>query len=492
MKLKCFIFTLCILLSLIYTPAILSSRTEKIKVTADNYLSIPTGQYSVGFKDFHWINHHSYSNDCHQKNCRTIDVRIYYTINHQPYSKIPYNPVYMNAKKDEFLSQIPNIPKEQINQLNKVISYSTENTPIANGKKFPVLIFSPGGGCSSELYENFITELVSYGYIVVGINTQFTGDTKNDVDIEKKSVPYDAQVLVSVFKKIHSLHNSSTLFLSMDLNHIGLLGHSIGGRVLADIVHTHPTWFQAAATLDIGFDTTGKSKRKFDIPFLHLISASTLSESSRHIIFKLGKNNFLVVVSPNKENHSYSLHMNFTDLSTLQYLPAFQRSFTHLKQEATEPFDLKFMSHSPRKNEIRNFNKPTYVLVNQNNKWDIEYYKTKTDKTHSERGPYHFVGGINGIKGLSTRLASLKNNNIDSLSESEIKSIQRILETFQHNTLSKPLGSGSGWNITTSINIYLLQFFNMFLKDQKNTAFIKCLPLSKNTFIICGPNQVEN
>ena len=450
-----------------------------------NYLYQPTGVYQVSVNDLHWKN----NNLCFKGNkngCSDIAVKIYYPTTNHYQSRVLYNQTFMKTKQQEILDKIPNIPKEQLNQLNQIKSYSVENAPIVVDKKFPVLILSPGGSCPAALYENFITELVSHGYIVVGIDTQFSGDTKSDSDLENKDVPFDKKVLIYVFKKIHSLHNSNSLFSAMDLNHIGLFGHSIGGRVIADVAHAHSNWFQAVATFDIGFDTSGKSRNKFDIPILHLLAASTKFERTTPLAFQLGKNNFLIVLSPSEQNPHYSRHMNFTDLSTLQYLPAFQSELSYFKQQAEEKFDLKFMTHSPTEKEFNNFGNPTYVLINQDNKWDIEYFKIATDKTHPKRGPYHFVGGTNSIKGLNASLVVLPHKNIESFTDDDAKPIKEILISFQRNTVAEPFGTGNGWQLTSSINTYLVQFFNTFLKNEVNPAFKNCAALSKDTLIKCG------
>lgn len=486
MKFKQIIYALCASMLCIVSA---NGKINKISSNKDSYLHQPTGQYQVGFEDIQWVDNNICSSSLLVKNdCHKVRVKIYYpSVNQQTKRRALYNQSYMRDKQKEILDQIPNIPKNQIGQLTQIKSYSIEDASVIKGKKFPVLILSPGGGSPAELYENFITELVSHGYIIIGINTQFTGDTKSDYDIEHRSIPFDTKVLIYVYEKIHSLHNSNSLFLAMDLNHIGLFGHSIGGKVLADVVHAHPGWFQAAVTLDIGFDKTGASRKRFDIPFMHQIAANTMQERQIPLTFELGKNNFLVVLSPSKQNHDYSHHMNFTDLSTLQYLPAVQSSLSFLKDKTEEKFDIKFMSHSPTMREISNFDEPTYVLINKGNKWDIEYFKIKTDEAHPKRGPYQFIGGIESFKGLGASLAKLSNKNIELLSNAEIEPIKKILIVFQHGSLEKPFGTGNGREITSSINTYLLEFFDMYLKNQKNFHFIKCLKLTDDTILKCGP-----
>ena len=264
----------------------------------------------------------------------------------------------------------------------------------------------------------------------------------------------------------------------MDLSHVGLFGHSLGARVLADVVHAHPNWFQAAVALEIGSDTTGKSRKKFDIPFLHGIAASRKSETSSPITFELGKNGYLVTFSPNEQDHDYSYHSNFSDLSTLQYLPAFQTLGTSLKQKANEEFDIKIKTHDLTEKERNSFKRATYVLIKKEDKWTLIYVKDKKYR----------MCEASTVLGLDTALAALSDQDLEHLSKSEIDPIEKIIASFQRQ-IGQSFGTGNGWEITNSINTYLVQFFNTFLKGKENLAFKNHTALSKNTYMKCGPGQ---
>lgn len=265
-------------------------------------------------------------------------------------------------------------------------------------------MFSPGLGCPAQMYENFIEELVSHGYIVIGINSLFiSGDIAlPNARIVKYNHKYDddtgkfdnelMQITSSdfslLFEQIHEMHDLNPIFKAMDLNNIGALGHSIGGNVVANVTHVHTNWFRAAATLDIGYDLSGDSLKSFVIPFIHLIS-SKMKDRVPTPIFEMAKTGYVAGISPDENNRSYSYHMNFTDQSTLQFLPAYQT---------------------------------------------LMWWLTITGQE---------------------------------------KNI--------------PVGKGNGWEITHSINTYLVQFFNTFIKNELNPAFSNCSKLSSDTFIKCGP-----
>ena len=170
--------------------------------------------------------------------------------------------------------------------------------------------------------------------------------------------------------------------------------------------------------------------------------------------------------------------MNFTDFSTLQYLPIYKAQ----KEQMTVPgFNLKLMPHYPTRNDIAAFTTVTYVLAKQKNTWGFFQYFARPNII----APRTYID-IDMIDGLSVALSALPNKPIDQLTNAEIEPIKKIVTSFNASA-SNMLGTGNGWEITDSINTYLVHFFNTHLKGKENSAFKKCGPLYKNTYIRCGP-----
>lgn len=312
----------------------------------NNYLMQPTGNYAVGFQDFHWINLHNcpdfnYSDKTKEdfsrhntKHCHEIMTRIYFpTVGKSSDNNLYYPPI-INDLKQEIIKQDGNRRVVGIKDLSNLKSFSRKDASIVNGKLFPVLLFSPGFGCPAELYENMITELVSHGYIVVGINTPFINLVElpnghvvkpailaNRKEAGRKFLPLQLQDLAYVFQQLPLLHHSNPVFSAMDLEHVGAFGHSVGAKSLAKIAQEHSDWFHAVVTLDIASYEAHEPIRSFSIPVMHVISAYWEYYFNWPLEFKLGKNGFLVLLSPSKQNRHYSYHMNYSDLSTMQYLP---------------------------------------------------------------------------------------------------------------------------------------------------------------------------
>ncbi len=480
------------------------------------YLKKPTGPYGVGFEDFHWINQNAcpdfnfdgknqadFSPD-NTKHCHEIVARIYYPTKTQYQPNSPYFSIWLSSQHQNMPKQFPTISKPELEQLTKIKSFSAEKAAIIKDKQFPVLLFSPGFGCPTELYENFITELVSQGYVVVGISTPFINlVTLPDGHVVKAAnfakvtdpnkvlkdtfVPLQIQDLIYTYKKLQEPHGANSLFSSMDLKHIGAFGHSIGAWTLVDVTSNHPDWFQAIVPLDIG-DPWGLSMKHIKdvrIPVMYQISSTNqLIGTSLPVIFELLHNGYLVVISPSKLSAGFSQHMNFSDLSTLQYQPAYTKSFNYYKkQQLKATFDFKLLSHYPTKKDTTAFNKTTYVVFKQENTWHLAVYFINPN---NPTVPIYF--DINRINGLPKALSALPNKPIEALSDSEIKPIKKLVVSII-DTMAEAIGTGNGWEITDSINTYLVQFFNTFLKGEVNPAFKKCIPLHKDTFMKCGPTK---
>lgn len=501
MKSKIIIFILCAFLVSVGYPE------NNIGITQPNmsFLKRPTGPYRVGFEDFHWINQNvcpdfnfngKNQDDFSPNNikyCHEIVTRIYYPTVSKSQFYSPYYPPLVKSSVQAIQELVPNTPKDELELFKHIKSFSVEKAEIVKNKQFPVLFFIPGSGWPSEVYENSITDLVSHGYILIGISSPFinlvelpNGRIIDPAKLPPKSpkeiaalVPLQKNDISYVYDLIHNQQNLNAIFSAMNLNHIGILGHSLGGRVLADVSHEHPTWFQAGATLDIGWDETNNSRNKFTFPFMHEICANRkLVSPVLPVTFELGNNNYLVVIAPNEQDHTYSYHANFADYSTLQYIPAFDTFLTYAKEQSIkEGFDIKILSHELTEQERNNVSKTTYVLIKINGVWRGSIYVNKAKQTDFD---------VNIIEGLRTALDDLPNKS-EKLSKDEIEPIMKEIALL-HKMLAAPMGEGNGWEITDAINTYLVKFFDTYLKNKEN-LFNKCIPLHKDTYIKCGPGQ---
>lgn len=475
----------------IFSPIIMASQP-----TTD-YLFQSTGKYSVAFKDLHWINNtvcpdpnFSTKNqgifDSHNKKyCHELSVRIYYPTQFKAGDGTPYYQSIIRAEK-KVLQTIPTVKLNDIKTLQQLKSHTIENAPVVQHRQFPVILFISGSGGLAQMYENIITQLVSHGYIVVGINSMFIhgdiilpnkqvvsmADVGNWEVVSNITMPGLEKDIAFVYRKIKK-KTQDDVFQSMDLKHIGAVGHSFGGRAIAEVANQHEKWFQAIATLDMEVHMGSFEPKSLMLPFMHIISAYWRTAFDwQNLRYPLNKKGYLVTLSPLKNNIHYSYHMNFTDLSTLQYMPAYEASkaYEHSKLSIKEEVIIRGDGENLN---LTTINKPLYYITKKKNMWQVFYY---------EPGKKSTIINLENIPSLQIALNNLPQTQIK---ESDRILIKKIIHAY-HLRYGNFLGYGNGWKITEALNLYLLDFFNTFLKHKKN-AFTGCVPLTKNTYLECGP-----
>lgn len=471
--------------------------------SVNNVLLRPSGQYGVAFKDLHWINNHlcpdpqfseknknDFSHD-NKRHCHELMIRVYYpTVLNSYDGSLYYRPTIDIEKAT--LKSVPDMKSVSIDQLSQLKSHTINNAPPVKNKKFPIILFSPGFGVQTQLYENIITNLVSHGFIVIGINSVLI-----DGDIElpdghivrtilhtrseaaNEITPILEDDIAFVYKKIHA-NMQNNVFKLMDLNHIGALGHSIGGRAIANVVNQHKNWFQALVTLDMASYNVNDSLMQFKIPYMHINSAYWISYFNWPLHYQLGKNGYLVTLSPSAKDKHYSYHLNYTDFSTLQYLPAYQASMTFEQSKLSAGEDVIIQTDLPNENRMKKITRPCYGMVKPQNTWRVFYY---------EPGKKGNEIDIQMVSGLHAELNNLPLTT--QIASSDIAKIKHIVDAY-HQQYGNYLGKGNGIQITKAINVYMLTFCNHFLKDIKAESFDNCTKLSDDTYIECGPNLVKN
>lgn len=471
--------------------------------SVNNFLLQPSGEYSIAYEDLHWINNNicpdpqmsnvneSEFSQANIQHCHELMIRLYYpTAKSNDVGSLYYHPTV--EVEQATLSAIDGVKKEHIEQLSQLKSHTTKNAPPVLNEKFPVILFSPGFGVQTQLYENIITELVSHGFIVVGINAVLiNGDIElpnsrviNTIphiadEVAEKIMPMLEQDIAFVYSNIHA-KTQHPVFKAMDVDNIGAMGHSIGARALANIVNLHNNWFKALLTYDMASFDAEDSSLQIKIPHMHIISAYWKSSHDWPIEHHLGTNGYLVVLSPSTQDKHYSYHMNFSDFSTLQYLPAYQaaRKAYSTKQSLGE--EVIFLSNMPRENQFRHITKPCYVIVNLQNSWKLFY---------QEAGNKLQALDIKWIPHLQKALNNLPP--ISKLTPSDRDTIKLIIHAY-HQGYGQNLGTGNGFEITKAINVYTLTFFKHFLKKITEDALTSCSNLSDNTQIDCGHNQYKS
>jgi pimeloyl-ACP methyl ester carboxylesterase len=166
--------------------------------------------------------------------------------------------------------------------ISKLKSHAIENAPAAAGsQRFPVLIFSHGGGIPVLFYTAIIENLVSHGYVVAAVEHSYDGATvvfpdgriitQSGWDQDVKRTKQEKAAFHAERHRTGSLDNRFVLDQlerldsgnltggpqqlrgRLDTHRVGALGHSLGGMISTVTIHDDPR-FLIALNLDGGLD----------------------------------------------------------------------------------------------------------------------------------------------------------------------------------------------------------------------------------------------
>ncbi len=350
------ILKILLLLSLLISTNLVVASNElndSINIPRSPSLLMPKGQYSVAVKDFTLINSYLCPDpffsiatswayvDSNLKHCHQMKLKIYYPINKAKIQS-PYNPYVMSAWRDDIVHKaVSDFDQKELKHvlpmINNIKSYVALDGSIVPGK-FPLIIFQPGFTYSTSDYENYITSLVSHGYIVLGINSYYNTsmmvgsknlksnepESPSNLFLKNANADVAQSDLKYVLDNIHGMqkHSTDPIFQQMDLTRIGAFGHSLGAfSIYKNSVSSAK--LSAAIALDLIGGKDFSDYKETSIPFLFFRSAGA-SKAEMAIFgkksrFYLGENEYLLFCSTNIKNDNYSMHNSFQDLATLQY-----------------------------------------------------------------------------------------------------------------------------------------------------------------------------
>ncbi|GAB3891160.1 hypothetical protein GCM10028803_02690 [Larkinella knui] len=223
---------------------------------------------------------------------------------------------------------------------DQIDTYAVANaTPAKARKKWPVVLFLPGYGAARAFYTSLAVGLASHGYVVFCLDhpyesaiTQLAngklattienfeqgapdrlGFMKNRLDIRVA----DVQFVLNQLENKNSF--TTTFFTSLDLNRIGIAGHSLGGATGAAAM-AHDSRIKAAVNID-GTLYGGLPKSTVHRPFL--LVESNKGEIGHFARYEAGNQSLFKHFGG---GYRYELedadHYSFTDVPLLLAPPA--------------------------------------------------------------------------------------------------------------------------------------------------------------------------
>jgi dienelactone hydrolase len=328
-------------------------------------LPAPTGPYAVGQTIFRWVD--SLRPEVLTDNpndSREVIAVVWYPAKPGTGRRGGYFPGL--SKVSQALKESGEMEAWEASGLQFIRSDSYRDAePVKDKDSFPVVLLSPGNGTNVELYSGLAGELASHGYVVVGINHPYDVAA---VELSNGSVaPYNkaqwslsmsehqaytaerikvrvADVLFALDQlEIMNADPKSPFAGLLDLNRVGVAGHSLGGITASEACRADAR-FKACLNFD-GLQNGGPFSTEAAAtppkqPFLFLTKESQLH--SRLIEkFESTSESYWVVI------HG-AAHESFTDGPQLQpsLLPGPNRADHVIR--LIEKYALAFLEHALR------------------------------------------------------------------------------------------------------------------------------------------------
>lgn len=266
-------------------------------------LPTPTGVYDVGTEVFHFVDverEETFTDTKHDK--RALMVQVWYPAEAISGNVLPFmdDESVLNAMASGY-----GLPGFSFNHIKYVNSHAYSKAEISEAHStYPLIIMNHGFGSSKFLHTSQAENLASHGYIVASIDHTYntfgtlfpdgkftTNETSalfsadNDYETETgnrdlvgKVLTEDVAFVLNQFEAINSGHILSKFKGKVDMNHIGTIGHSIGGATAYDAAFDERV--MAGINLDGGLylvnANDGLSK-----PFLFMLSESGYESLNR-------------------------------------------------------------------------------------------------------------------------------------------------------------------------------------------------------------------
>ena len=229
----------------------------------------PTGTYDVGIKYLHLIDKKRIDPflDTSTKN-RELMVKVYYPAkmdNTKSVSRYFHNSPGLIRSFTAFY----NVPNFVFDHLLLVRTNSTEGLQLSKQQQnYPVVLFSHGAGTSMEVQTSQSEDLASHGYIVVAIDHTYVSaatvfpdrivsareattdfNTVEPAEIITQIMADDAAFVIEQLGEMNDGKSDSLFDGKLDIEKIGIIGHSVGGAVAYNLA-INDSRVKAAINLD--------------------------------------------------------------------------------------------------------------------------------------------------------------------------------------------------------------------------------------------------
>jgi predicted dienelactone hydrolase len=255
----------------------------------------PTGPYKIGTVTYNWKDNgrnEILTPDPNDK--RELMVQVWYPADAKATGKLG---LYHSDIKPFTVgySKMFNVPKMLFTSIGYVKTHAIENAEISNAEpNYPVLLFSHGltGNKMQNTYQ--VEQLVSHGYIVVGIDHTYSStasvfpdgrvapliqqETKSIADLDNANEQWveDAKFVLNQVEELAANDPDQRFTGRMDMNNVGMFGHSYGGATSVQMLMADSR-IKAALNMDgILYGQRRIPEEGLSKPFLMMSADSTV------------------------------------------------------------------------------------------------------------------------------------------------------------------------------------------------------------------------
>ena len=230
-------------------------------------LTQPQGRYAIGTKVFRWV-------DASRPEEATADPGDRRNVVVQAWYPAAEASRGLSSPYIDGLGRLPDyvslLPGFVMSRYDRIQSNGILDAPISTDRsRWPVVVFSPGYGASRAFYTSLVSGLASRGYVVLAVDhpyeaalveladgrivTTVENFSKDDGDRIGYMIRHldlrasDVSCVLDQIQRVDVL--GEVLFHRLDLDHIGVIGHSFGGATAAVAMDRDPR-VKAAANID--------------------------------------------------------------------------------------------------------------------------------------------------------------------------------------------------------------------------------------------------
>ncbi|MCP1186737.1 lipase [Paenibacillus sp. 1781tsa1] len=309
----------------------------------------PTGQFAIGTFSQQLVDEtreETFTPESGDK--RELMINVWYPVNPEDAKGI--TPESYPAELGEAISLVFGIPPKVFSYLDTIPTHVVKGAAISDASpSYPVVLFSPGVRSARFQSMTAVEELVSHGYIVVGMDHPYTSARVTFPDGRKVSYEAgpefatseelyqynvegvgiraaDARFVLDTLEQWNRNDPNQVLEGRLDLNHTGIMGHSYGGATTAEAL-AQDERLHAGLSLEGGF-WGSVSKTSLKQPFMYIMSGETAKSfdpnaTSKDNVFYPEFEPDLDHVMTSSLNDTYYLtvenffHQSFTDISLI-------------------------------------------------------------------------------------------------------------------------------------------------------------------------------